>query len=648
MTTIGSLGWAIQAHTSGFTAGVVGTKKELADLRRAFESSLSPVQKYSMGIERLQELAAKFPSKAGVLHAAIARMRREMQDSSPSAQALTQVMGRMGLVMDPVSAAFKVFDLAIGAARTGMQALSNLISKVVAQMEKLDATAKKAQSLGITPGSLMGLQFAAQDISGIAPDQFDSGLTQLSKRIADSAITGKGDAASALGRLGLNAGALSGLAPDEQLLQIADAMDKVQNPSERLSLAFQILSKQGGEMATTLAAGRKEVLRLSEEGQKLLMVKFIDQGNITAAGDALFRLKTKWEGLLDVMGNEFAPLVKDIGNDLAAFGNNTKDAENFRDVIREIALDVAQLVDELTVLSEIGAFKKIGDFLSGTPLGIAGNITGKAGNITGKLVGGERDEFLKNPNRRVSKLQSAFTESDQLRKLMEESRPIGGGGRATIIPEAGETVDKLSDKIESLTERMKSQVETFGMGSDAAELYRLRLELATNQQLDATQKADAAMKIEAAAQQIRFKNFLEDKKKTEEAAQQAAEQAKKHRLAEVAKLQESLRSPSEKLRKDFEHLLEFRATLSPEAFQRGLTDLAAKTGVGVAAPEKQTIGAIRAGSIEALRAQFPGANVQERTLKQVEAQTNEAKAMKDLLREIRDQGKDGPVIKEAV
>lgn len=593
--TVGSLSWAIQAHTSGFTAGVVGTKKELADLRRAFEQSLSPVQKYSMAIERLQDLAAKFPQKAGAINTTIAKLRKEMRDSSPSAQALAQVMGRLGIVMDPVSAAFKVFDLAMGAARAGMQALSTLISKVASQMQTLDETAKKSRLLGISETSLVGLRGAAQGISGVGSEAFDSGLTQFTKRIAEASMTGKGDAAGALSRLGLNAGQLSGMSPDKALLRTAQALREVKNPSERLAIAFDLLGKQGGELATMLAAGDKEILRLADDAVRLQQIKFVDFQGIEEANDALGRLKMKTEGLLSIIGSQFAPLVKNIGNDLAAFGDSTKDAEAFRDVMREIALNVALLADELKLLSDIGAFRLLAE-RSGL-------------NDLNSVLDAARGPFSGGGHTNVSRLESAFAEQDK-------RLAAGKGGRNPdqIMPD----FDALyfAKEAKDMEERAKSLTDTI-------------------------EKIDREW-LSMEAKGLKEREDLRQKRRD------FVNKEYEDRAREISKLQDSLKSPAQKLREEFEHLLGLRNALSPEMFGRGLTDLALKAEGAVGAPERQSIGAIRAGSIEAQRAQFSGSGVQERTLKQVEAQTNEAKAMKDLLREIRDQGKNGPVLKEAV
>src|SRR5947209_2442702 len=136
MVTVGSLAYSISADTQKFTTGIVASRAELRQLKDAFLASQTPTERYSMAIEHLEELAHKFPAKAGVLHQTIHQMQHEMEHATPSAQFFHHAMEHLGIVFDPVSAGMKAFEFGLESVHKGLELASEAVHAVGERMEQ--------------------------------------------------------------------------------------------------------------------------------------------------------------------------------------------------------------------------------------------------------------------------------------------------------------------------------------------------------------------------------------------------------------------------------------------------------------------------------------------------------------------------------
>jgi hypothetical protein len=549
VTTVGSLAYSIAASTQNFTAGVAGSRQELKLLKQAFLESQSPAEKFSAAIAHLESLAQKFPDKAGPLNATIAKMRAEMTAANKPANMLGDIMGRLPIVVDPVSAAFQGANMAAGLFRSSLDTLADVASDVHDRMGELDETAKKARSLGISGADLIALRGAAQNIGGVAAEAFDSAFTTFTNRMAQAAIDGSGEAAKALERIGLSAGELSGITPTEAFLRVADAIEKVENPAERLHLAYQLLGKSGTELATTLAAGDEEIRKVMADVNELSQAEFIDFAGIEAANDATARLGAQFDGILNLLASEFAPLVDKIATDLSGgFSDATKQGEGLRDIIQLTALTTAALIDELEMLAPaVAPLQNVATFVS-SALGGLGAIGAEA--------------------------------------LSGAAAAQGGGSNLAAMRQRQLDLINQSRKGPTVAE-IKQQEDTKAKAREAAKAAE-----------DAKRAEDAKEKARKAAEAKELAEQVEAQKRQMEAARRAEDAL----IKEHERAYEATRTPAEKLRNELEDLERLRGTgLSDQVFFRSLLDLRERATTGIADASPKTVAAIRAGSLEALR-----------------------------------------------
>lgn len=594
--TVGSLSYGISCRTDQFTAGIVASKAELRSLREAFVASMSPVEKFSTQIDHLSDLAAKFPDKAGPLQTQIAELRTKMAAAQNAGGMLSQVMGRMGVVVDPVSAAFQAFNIATGLARTGMEALKSLVSSVAEEMVNLEATSRKAGMLGINESSLVGFRGAAEDLAGVAAEAFDGAFSKFAVNIGQAAMSGKGPAAEALERIGLNANQLSGMAPDKQLLAVADALSTVENVNERLALSKGILGKGGEELAPMLAAGGDAIRAMAAEQVALSQTEFIDHESVKDALALVRDLSDAFTGIISLLASSLAPLVAETSKDmLSGFKDATDEGENLRTTIDGIALSLADVVDRIEAASSLfGKFASVG--------------TGLGGGVLKQLPGGA---FASGVGAAAGPLLNSLDYDHDKRDAVLKARELQ---EQRAMERTAERAAQQADQIAQ--RKTDAELKALAQQAKAAEDFRV---------MEIQAELDLAAAVERAD-----KKRLADRVKIGEDLQKQMDGVNREIAAKGEQLAEQFKNPATRLMDDIAELEDAHrlGSITDDIFQRGLMDLKGKAGdMAFLDPGARTVGAVRGGSIEALRAEFSGKSNTEKQLeeqKKIEENTNDA------------------------
>lgn len=576
--TVGSLAWGIHANAENFTKGVVATKAELRDLKSAFIASQTPVEKFSTNIAHLEALAAKFPDKAGPLKTQIAGIRAEMARATTTSSAFSKAFGSIVPTIDLGNIAMRGAHAAFALFRKGLDT-------VIDRIGELRAMSKKASGMGMSLGDMVGLSEAAESLSGVGADQFQGALGKFGAGIGTAAMTGKGTAADALKRLGLDAGELSGMGVKDQLLAVADAMDKIENVNERMALSKGILGKGGEELAEMLAAGGDAIRRIAEEGERAAGIEFISVDKIEEAFQAMDQLGDTLTGVSNVAASEFAPAMTTISGELNSM---IQPGGELREIISGLAhftqLWASGLEETLNLLLQIQKFAPGGSASSGA-------------------------EFA----------------SGLMRVKSPEGTPgewVGVGG----APDA---------------EKVAIQKNIDEKAQAAAEKAAVALRKSTESRLSDFEKMNKLI-VDGTEYEAKLAQTAQDKliKKKWDALNDWAElEAKtyKHNDDKATKIIDAQKNGAEKLRDDFEEINDLHAKgfLTDEQRAEALTDLRSKArDMSLTDSGPRTVGAMRGGSVEALRQEFSGKNNTEKQLeaqKKIEENTRQAA---DLLREL--------------
>ncbi|MFC3227329.1 hypothetical protein ACFOGJ_08820 [Marinibaculum pumilum] len=227
-----------------------------------------------------------------------------------------ELVARLGLDSDDAERQAKNFDRAIDDLKVGLLAVvgaataagAALFGVVSSTASYGDEVAKTADKLGIGIDALEQLRFAAER-SGVAQNTLDMALQRMTRRLAEAA-QGSGEAKDAVAELGLSAAALGRMAPEDALNEIADALSKVKNQSDRVRLAFKLFDSEGVGMVNLIGKGSEEVRKLRAEFELLSGGLTEDQARAAEAfDDSMTNIRTALHGLRLQLGAELLPVA---------------------------------------------------------------------------------------------------------------------------------------------------------------------------------------------------------------------------------------------------------------------------------------------------------------------------------------------------
>jgi Skp family chaperone for outer membrane proteins len=408
-------------------------------------------------------------------------------------------------------------------------------------------------------------------------------------------------------RLGVATERLTGLGYAAQLN--GSSAEALNDSLDTVSKTIGILNEKGGRNAKVLGAMGVDIAKLSQLAPDEMFLELADA--MSKLGSAQERAALA--GLLKLGPDMVNVLMQ--GRD--ALEANVAEAE---------ALGVAySRFDADKVKRMADAWDRTGAAMKGAAneaaIGFAPIFEGLAmaaqdALALPKLIGG----------RATSATQQGLPNIVGVRSKEERDRLFeqhGVAAAATEAADAAEGQQKLNDEMAKFIEQLQIQADTYGMSADAAELYEMRMRGATQADIEAAQSLiDQKEKIEA------------DKKLRED-----TEKARERTAREQKELFDSLKTPADRFIDDFSKITDILGPdgfVNPDLFGRALDDLQKRIEdeLGMEGPATaQSTGAIRAGSIEALRAQFSG-NVPAKQLKESEKQTKEQEAMRGLLETI--------------
>lgn len=238
-----------------------------------------------------------------------------------------------------------------------------------------DDIGDSAEALGMSTQALQTWQFAAATV-GVGGSKMTASIAKFSKAVMEG-----GDATDeALGKLSINAKRLRKLGLDQQLEVVAEAFKNYKG-ADKAALSMKLFGKSGYQLAGILSKGKKGLDEFRKAGEETGAV--LDDDAAKAAGDAASALDMfgiSMIGLRNTIAIEFAPILKDMVEDLTKFlSDNREDIKKwakdfgmwFKDeavpALRDFAKELPNTIE------------KIGEF--------AGKIW-KAADETQKFLGG--------------------------------------------------------------------------------------------------------------------------------------------------------------------------------------------------------------------------------------------------------------------
>lgn len=183
-----------------------------------------------------------------------------------------------------------------------------------------DAIKEASDRLGVSTKFFQEFQFAASQ-TGVDMEKVEAGLTKFSKALGD-AQAGTGEGVGVFRGLGIalkdSAGKARGM--EKILPELADKLQKIQDPALRNSVAMRLFGRDGAKLAVTLGKGSEGLAEFAKEAQRLGLVMGDDQIN------AANKFNDSWDKLAlsvgrarDAFGAELFPVLIELFEKLSTF-----------------------------------------------------------------------------------------------------------------------------------------------------------------------------------------------------------------------------------------------------------------------------------------------------------------------------------------
>lgn len=432
--------------------------------------------------------------------------------------------------------------------------------------ETIGAQVDLAARLNATQGEVASLQRGAE-LAGISFGQFQGALDFLNKTLGKAITTGAG-ATETLHKLGLSAKELSEMPADKRVAEIMAALEKVENPAQKATMAMELFGRGAAKLlnldTATLERARKETEAFG------LSLSKIDASNAEALGDNFGSLEAAAKGLVTQFEARLSPVLLDLTDrwleHLVATNNNKDSIESFgasamralyatADAARFLVIGVEELAIASNGLVELwgkanetlASFHKFGaefrgdseaiikftkeedEAREGVNKAIERNIAlaKSLEDTKGADYGKELKEYLDFIDRKVAAQKEAE------KKAKAEPKTDGGGSKADAKDGAKDTAAMAAFE-DSLLSRKGKADKAYAEELDTLQKYYTKAGVLTKKGEDLLIKSQAKYFDTIDKMQKEADKKTDTKKKEEAAAAAKIIAMKKHQEAEVA------------------------------------------------------------------------------------------------------------------
>ena len=406
---------------------------------------------------QLQLQAEQFKRGVAQANKSLDRMERNTKQTNRSMQTMQKTMGGLRKRMIQMAAAAASYFT---------------VQQLRAAVEYGDSIAKTADKIGLTTESLQELRFAAGE-AGVAQNTLDMAIQRFARRSGE-ARGGAGELVKTYKQLGIELNNADGsFKTTEALLrEYADALQKVEDPQERLRLAFKGFDSEGAALVNMLKNGSAGLDEMADKARTLGVV--MEDGAVRKA---------------EVLNDKINRLTLSIGTQFkSALVNGTSALLEFFDVFTEEGRARARLKQLQASLEQVQA-RIDGGSLSGRNLRSSQMTASRLRNEI-KDVEDQITELVKYSEAAASASANALGGS-------------GGSGAAQTMEEFAESIRRAVDPTIKFQEELGKLNDALNAGAISPDTYRaavIRLQEATFK--TSTGAKDTAKSIEELALEI--------------------------------------------------------------------------------------------------------------------------------------------------
>jgi hypothetical protein len=237
-----------------------------------------------------------------------------MPTSNHETRFLLTAQDKTKVAIKSAEAGFKGLDSIVSKMAVGFAGLAGAGGIGVLINSQIDAARQaKAYSdaLGVNIADLTRWQAAAETV-GIGADKMADIFKDTAEKIGDAYRNNGGEAKEALESLGLSVERIAQMAPDDQLMAIAGALQDVQTQGEKIQI-MEALASDAALLLPLLddnAAKLRELIDLADASGRTL--NDIEADKLLQAGEAMRRLNMEAEGLAQTMAIELSDAISTV------------------------------------------------------------------------------------------------------------------------------------------------------------------------------------------------------------------------------------------------------------------------------------------------------------------------------------------------
>ncbi|NWO11728.1 hypothetical protein HLV40_15155 [Chromohalobacter salexigens] len=421
----------IEGDASGGIKAIQATEKELGELNRRFDTGGKRAKKFAQDVDGTS---------------------RELEFLKNSA-------------------------MSVGAALAGAFAVNN----IAGQATMIQQTDALAQSLSVSTQTLQQWQYAGQKVR-LEADKVGDIFKDVSDKIGDFAETGGGEAADLFENLNLNIRELQSLSPDQQILKIADAVNQLEDPSQR-TFYFESLADEMVRLQPLLANGAQGLRDAAAEADALgVAMSEMDIHRAVEAAHAMEQLQGVATGLSNT-------LIADLGPGLAQNTSALIDWIEAAGGADDVLQDVATIAG---TLATVYLARRLGPgLLSVGKTGLAAGRTIAQGMVIATGASGRLNQALVLTQGRIAATAAAG------RGLSAAMGLLGGPAGVAILAAGAlytyhEELDAMLAPAQRATQRVNDLTNAINLNSESA--IKAQLVNLTAEMVKLEQQATSAKK----------------------------------------------------------------------------------------------------------------------------------------------------------
>jgi len=218
--------------------------------------------------------------------------------------------------------------------------------------DSVDKNTKFADSLGFAFESFQHWQQLATE-AGISNDQFNTVLRRMTNNVGEAAL-GLGMAGDAFEFMNIEIKELMKLKPDQQLLAIGAALQKVENQSIKVAFARDIFGRAGSDFLKIFEQGTDAILENIKLFDEMgLAISRVDAARIEQANDSLARTSTILGVVAKLITGELSDGFTSLNGMLLDFVRKEDGIQRIRNSLVGIAAALSPVIFLVRIVSNL-------------------------------------------------------------------------------------------------------------------------------------------------------------------------------------------------------------------------------------------------------------------------------------------------------